>query len=65
MRTNAMKKRIYKKYMTMNPLYASELYNTGKISYEKYQMAYYSKCFYLLSISNKNVEETLRELIYG
>lgn len=63
-----MKKRIYKKYLTMNPLYASELYNTNKISYEKYLMAYYSKCFYLLSSSSKrgkNVIETLRELIYG
>jgi hypothetical protein len=60
-----MKKRIYKKYMTMNPLFASNLYNTGKISYEKYQMAYYSKCFNMLSTSGKNVEETLRELIYG
>lgn len=63
-----MKKRIYKKYLTMNPLFASELYNTGKISYEKYQMAYYSKCFNLLSDGSKrgkNVIETLRELIYG
>lgn len=50
------KKRIYKKYQLMNPLYASELYSTGKISYEKYQMAFYSK------FMNK---EALIELIYG
>lgn len=50
------KKRIYNKYLTMNPVHASELYNTGKISYDKYRMAFYSK------FMNK---EALIELIYG
>lgn len=58
MRTNAMKKRIYKKYLGMCPLYASELYFTGKISYEKMSMAYY------YSLGN-NSEKHLIELIYG
>lgn len=51
-------KRIYKKYLTMNPLHAANLYHDGKISYEKYEMAYYSKCRFM----NK---EKLIKLIYG
>jgi hypothetical protein len=57
------KKRLYKKYLTMNPLYASELFNTGKISYEKYQMAFYSALF---KFSRHRVtKEALIEMIYG
>ncbi len=56
------KKRIYKKYLTMNPLFAAELYNTGKVSYEKYQMAFYSS---LLKFSGNRSEESLIKLIYG
>lgn len=50
------KKRIYNKYLTMNPVYAAELYHSAKISYDKYRMAFYSK------FMNK---EALIELIYG
>lgn len=58
-----MKKRIYKKYLTMNPQFASMLYLDGKISYAKYKMAYYSALFkYDI---NKNLEEKLREIVYG
>lgn len=50
------KKRIYKKYQRMNHLHASELYGLGKISYEKYQIAFYSR------FMNEN---NLINLIYG
>lgn len=58
-----MKKRIYKKYLGMCPLYASELYFTGKISYEKMSMAYYSTL--LKYNTDKNLEEKLIEIVYG
>lgn len=63
MRTNAMKKRIYKKYLTMNPQFASMLYLDGKISYAKYKMAVYSEL--LKYGTDKNLEEKLIEIIYG
>ena len=55
------KKRIYKKYLTMNPLFAYELYSKGKISYEKYMTAFYST---LLKFSGNRSEEALIKLIY-
>ena len=55
------KKRIYKKYLTMNPLFAYELYSKGKISYEKYMTAFYSS---LLKYSGNRSEEALIKLIY-
>lgn len=57
-----MKKRIYKKYLGMCPIYASELYFTGKISYEKMSMAYY---YALFKYRGNNLEKHLIELIYG
>jgi hypothetical protein len=50
------KMKIYKKYLTMNPITASNLYLDGKISYKKYQMAFYSGYIN---------EDALRKLIYG
>lgn len=61
-----MKKRIYKKYLGMCPIYASELYFTGKISYEKMSMAYYSTLWkYRKYGTDKNLEEKLIEIVYG
>lgn len=56
------KKRIYKKYLTMNPEYAAMLYNEGKISYEKYKMAFYSSS---LQFGRKDLMKTLIEIVYG
>jgi hypothetical protein len=61
-----MKKRIYKKYLKMHPVQAAILFNDGKISLDKYLMAYYAST---LCISGKNrgkgLEETIRKRIYG
>lgn len=43
-----MKKRIYKKYLTMNPQFASMLYLDGKISYAKVKEAENEVLDYLL-----------------
>jgi len=57
-----MKKKIYKKYMKMHPVQAATLFNEGKLSFEKYLIAYYAST---LCISGKNLEETIRKRIYG
>ncbi len=47
----------------MNPQFASMLYLDGKISYEKYKMAFYAEL--LKYGTDKNLEEKLIEIVYG